>query len=295
MVSSCGQAEFNGKGKDPCALVSKPTDFHSLETAAHQAETAMITDISPHLIFSPHSFPFVDQCYYKKGKLRHGPKWQLVQGSGHHRQSGGCIICWPMSSISFPIAASKKQALWLGGCFSEYPHEAWRRPGWPNPALQHGYSLLPEPSFPEMISGSRMALEAPSPSQAEVEVQPSPLLSMAQLTPIQAADTFFFFFAQGVSELGSLWMPFCVKPLAQARSVPSLFQQLPDRWGDRHGTRHGPRAGPHQGLGEKGRILVDLPSSSREKTMPGEWRSFKRATLHHKQWHPFRGKELGPE
>lgn len=49
-----------------------------------------------------------------------------------------------------------------------------------------------------------MALEAPSPSQAEVEVQPSPLLSMAQLTPIQAADTFFFFFAQGVSELGSL-------------------------------------------------------------------------------------------
>lgn len=41
-----------------------------------------------------------------------------------------------------------------------------------------------------MTSGSRVALEAPSPSQAEVEVQPSPLLSMAQLTPIQAADTF---------------------------------------------------------------------------------------------------------
>lgn len=41
-----------------------------------------------------------------------------------------------------------------------------------------------------MTTGSRVALEAPSPSQAEVEVQPSPLLSMAQLTPIQAADTF---------------------------------------------------------------------------------------------------------
>ena len=48
-----------------------------------------------------------------------------------------------------------------------------------------------------------MALEAPFPSQAEeVEVfsplpQPGLLLSKAQVTPIQAADTF----AQGVSEL----------------------------------------------------------------------------------------------
>lgn len=48
-----------------------------------------------------------------------------------------------------------------------------------------------------------IALEAPSPSQAEEEEvssllpQPGLLLSTAQLTPIQAADTF----AQGVSEL----------------------------------------------------------------------------------------------
>lgn len=67
--------------------------------------------------------------------------------------------------------------------------------------------------------------------------QSSPLLSIAQLTPIQAA--------QGVTELHYLWMLFCVVPLAPAQLVPSLFQQLPDHWGDRLKTKHGIQAGPH--------------------------------------------------
>lgn len=103
--------------------------------------------------------------------------------------------------------------------------------------------------------------EAPSPSQAEEgEVsspfpQPGLLLSTAQLTPIQAADTS----AQGVSELRYLWMPFCVAPLAPAQLVPSLFQQLPNDWGDRLEMRHGLRAGPQWGQGETASIPVDIP------------------------------------
>lgn len=175
--------------------------------------------------------------------------------------------CWSVGSICLPATASGNQALQMGGCFFQV--SAW---GLKNTRMTRTWSAaglrtLSVPGFPGTVSRNRyVPLCFGSPfSQAGRRrgdlfpaPQPGLLLTTAQLTPIQAADTYF----QGVSELRYLWMPFCVVPLALAQPVPSLFQQLLNDWGDRLQTRHGLWAGPQWGQSETASILVDLPPFS---------------------------------
>lgn len=100
MVSSCGQAEFNGKGKDPCALVSKPTAFHSLETAACQAETAIITQIS----FLTSFFHLTPSPLWTSVIIKRG-NWGTDQ-SGNLSKAQGITGSQEAASTAGPWAAS---------------------------------------------------------------------------------------------------------------------------------------------------------------------------------------------